>query len=78
MKWNEGKPCTRWQDFCGLHHRYLKAPVDGWHGVKNGVMRIGDGQITFQEWLRGLREERWPKAWTVFWTNESFLKNVEG
>ena len=53
---------------------YVKAPVDGWRGVKNGVIRIGEEEIEFKEWLRSLKEERWPKAWENFWKGESFFR----
>lgn len=71
---NSGK-LDHWREFCGKDHTYIKAPVDGWKGVRNGVMRIGDERIDFKEWLRGLRDERWPRAWEEFWTRNE-LENI--
>ena len=73
---NAGEPNDYWRDWCGPDHRYVKGPIDDWRGVKDGVIRIGDENLPFKEWLRGLREERWPKAWENFWRNEKFLSNV--
>ncbi len=58
------------------NHSYVKAPVEGRRGIKNGVMRIGKDELPFKEWLRGLRDERWQEAWKNFWQNESFVSNV--
>jgi hypothetical protein len=50
--------------------------MKGWKGIKNGIIRIGDEEITVKEWLRGLKEERWGNAWTVFWTRQGGLKDI--
>ena len=74
IAWNGGKPnTTNWYDWCGKDHAYVKGPIAGWRGVKNGVIRIGEEEIEFKEWLRSLKEERWPKAWKEFWRGEHFL-----
>lgn len=65
-----------WKDWCGPNHTFIKGPVDGWRGVKDGVIRIDKEQIPFKDWLKGLRDDRWPKAWEKFWQNEHFLGNV--
>jgi len=44
--------------------------------VKNGIVRVGEKEELFTEWLGGLRDERWPKAWENFWRNEGFLKDI--
>jgi hypothetical protein len=54
----------------------VKGPVDGWRGVKNGVIRIGEEETPFQEWLDRLKGERWPKAWENFWKGENFLSTA--
>ncbi|KAI9661209.1 MAG: hypothetical protein M1821_009536 [Bathelium mastoideum] len=75
MAWNRGEPnTTLWYDWCGKDHAYVKGPVDGWRGVKNGIIRIDEGEIEFKEWLQSLKEKRWPKAWENFWKGESFLR----
>ncbi|KAM0715393.1 hypothetical protein Q7P37_008891 [Cladosporium fusiforme] len=65
-----------WYEYCGQQHTHIKAPVTGWNGVKNGTLRIGDEHIPFKDWLAGLRDERWPRAWDEFWKNEPFLRNI--
>lgn len=65
-----------WWEFCGKRHNHIKAPIEGWKGVKNGVLRIGDERILFEDWLVGLRDERWPQAWDEFWRNEPFLGDI--
>ncbi|KAF2423186.1 hypothetical protein EJ08DRAFT_701311 [Tothia fuscella] len=68
-------------NFCGRNHRYLKAPIKGWRGVKDGMMRIesDDGSVVetaFTEWLAGLKNERWPKAWERFWIDHSAARDI--
>ncbi|KAH7381195.1 hypothetical protein DE146DRAFT_793188 [Phaeosphaeria sp. MPI-PUGE-AT-0046c] len=65
-----------WLSFCGKDHRYIKSPMKGWKGIKNGVIRIGEEEVAVTEWLKGLKEERWPKAWEMFWTRQSGLKDI--
>lgn len=73
---NQTGKLDNWREFCGPHHTYIKGPVEGWTGVSNGVLRIGDERLPFKAWLAGLKDERWPRAWETFWKNEIFLKNV--
>lgn len=58
--------------FCGVNHKYIEGPVEGWRGIdKNGVMRIeGEESISFREWLDELAEEKWKSAWDKFWLAE--------
>jgi hypothetical protein len=70
---NAGGKKTWWRSYCGQNHTYIKAPVEGWKGVKNGIMRIGNEQISFNDWLQSLKDEKWPAAWESFWKNERFL-----
>lgn len=66
-----------WLSFCGRDHRYIKAPIKGWKGIKDGVVRIeGEEEFTVKEWLKGLKEERWQKAWDTFWTRQGGLKDI--
>lgn len=65
-----------WLSYCGKDHRYIKCPMKDWKGIKNGVIRIGEEEIAVKDWLTGLKEERWPKAWETFWTRQSGLKNI--
>ncbi|KAI4612829.1 hypothetical protein J4E80_006884 [Alternaria sp. BMP 0032] len=72
----EDKTDEPWLSFCGANHRYIKGPMKGWKGIKNGVIRYADTEITVTEWLRGLKEERWPNAWKIFWTRQGGLKDI--
>ncbi|KAI4648350.1 uncharacterized protein J4E79_009972 [Alternaria viburni] len=72
----EGKTEEPWLSFCGANHRYIKGPMKGWKGVKNGVIRYADTEITVTEWLRVLKDERWPNAWKIFWTRQGGLKDI--
>lgn len=75
MAWNRGEPnTTHWVQWCGKDHIYVKGPIDGWRGVKDGVIRIGEEKLAFKKWLQTLKDERWPKAWEDFWRGESFLR----
>ncbi|KAL2277917.1 hypothetical protein FJTKL_15052 [Diaporthe vaccinii] len=55
------------ENFCSNNHKYLR-PVDGWKGVKNGLVLIeGEEPFAFKDWLVGLKEKKWPQAWEKFW-----------
>ncbi|EEH16587.1 hypothetical protein PABG_06674 [Paracoccidioides brasiliensis Pb03] len=61
---------THWRLYCGANHWYLKGPVDGWKGIKDGHMTIGEEKIKFMDWLEELRVSKWKKAWEEFWMRE--------
>ncbi|KAF2265868.1 hypothetical protein CC78DRAFT_567200 [Lojkania enalia] len=63
--------------FCGENHHYIKGPMKNWKGIKNGVIRIGGEEIKVKEWIRGLKEERWPRAWKRYWLRQSGLKDID-
>ncbi|CZR57803.1 uncharacterized protein PAC_07692 [Phialocephala subalpina] len=45
---NKGEPWTEWKTYCGDNHKYIKGPMPGWKGVKDGVLRIeniGEGEL---------------------------------
>jgi hypothetical protein len=62
------EPDDRASYFCQEGHTYLKGCMRGWKGIKNGVMRIDDEEMLVIEWLKGLKEVRWKKAWEMYWT----------
>ena len=64
---NLGDKSAHWRSFCGKDHEYVQAPIEGWKGVKDGVMTIGDKRIEFKVWLEELRDVTWKKAWAGFW-----------
>ena len=46
----EGEPEEKsWREYCGKDHTFIKAPVEGWKGIKDGVMTIGDEKTAFLE-----------------------------
>lgn len=61
-----------WRMICPQGHRHVIAPVVGWRGVKDGVMRIGTSETPFRSWLAQL-EIKWSKHWDVFWTDAETL-----
>jgi tetratricopeptide (TPR) repeat protein len=68
-----------WRNFCGKNHRYIKGPIKGWEGIKNGVMTIeGEEPIKFRDWLDNLKEIKWKKAWEEFWEEERRLPDIFG
>jgi len=46
-----------WFKCCWAEHKYIKLPVEGWRGVKNGVIRIGAKQKPFKFWLLAVRDK---------------------
>jgi hypothetical protein len=61
---NNGEKSTHWKRVCGVNHKYLKGSIQGWKGVKNGVMTVGDEKIGFTQWLEDV-ERKWGE-----WMNE--------
>jgi hypothetical protein len=62
-----GKKEPDWRTICPFGHKFIRGPVDGWKGVKDGVIYFGDEKLSFRKWLTGLRDERWPQAWEAYW-----------
>jgi tetratricopeptide (TPR) repeat protein len=75
QSYNNGAVSTYWRTYCGRNHKYIKAPVPGWNGVKGVHMIIGEKKISFKEWLTGLKEERWKQAWAAYW-GDDFVKDI--
>jgi tetratricopeptide (TPR) repeat protein len=88
---NRGEPCPSWEPWCGQNHAYIRGPVQGWRGIRAGVMRIikdvdyGIAEVTaveaiedipFKQWLEDLEMIKLPRAWKRFWEGEDFLKDI--
>jgi hypothetical protein len=61
-----------WRIVCPPGHKHVKAPVEGWRGMKGGVMRIGSAEILFKEWLEQV-DTKWTEYWELFWTETDLL-----
>lgn len=67
MRYNDGVTIPPGDNFCGKNHKYLRS-IDGWKGVKNGMVLIdGEEPFAFKDWLKELKEKKWPEAWERFW-----------
>jgi hypothetical protein len=38
-------------------HQFVKGPVEGWGGIKDGVMKFADRKIHWKDWLKQVQEE---------------------
>ncbi|KLU84503.1 hypothetical protein MAPG_03544 [Magnaporthiopsis poae ATCC 64411] len=56
-----------WRVVCPQGHRYIKGPVEGWRGIRNGVMRIGDEELPVKQWVADV-EKRWALYWDRYWS----------
>ena len=57
-----------WFKCCWTRHEYLMGPIDGWLGVKNGVIHIGNQKLQWADWLlyvkgRWKRKIKTPGIW---------------
>lgn len=59
-----------WRAICQKGHRHIRAPVKGWKGVRDGVLRFDDREVRFKDWLGVLSEKTWVDAWDRFWSEE--------
>ncbi|VZI19869.1 unnamed protein product, partial [Fusarium fujikuroi] len=59
--------------FYGLGQDKLKLPVEGWRGVKNGVMRIeGQEDVAVDDFFKKLETEVVRNAWDRIWAGDGF------
>lgn len=63
-----GEAEADWRVICPRGHRHVRAPVEGWRGVKDGRLRIGADEIPFKDWLRAV-EDQWKAYWDRYWTD---------
>ncbi|KAL8388797.1 hypothetical protein RB595_008937 [Gaeumannomyces hyphopodioides] len=56
-----------WRVVCPKGHRHIKGPVEGWRGVRNGRMRIGDEETPVKQWIADM-EARWASYWKGYWS----------
>ncbi|KKY22544.1 putative conserved hypothetical protein [Diplodia seriata] len=73
--WNNGEPVTDWSTYCGKNHRYVKHPVEGWKGIKDGVIEIGEEKVEFAQWLKDV-QDRWNAAWDEFWGRQEGVGDI--
>lgn len=57
-----------WRTICPKDHKHIRAPVEGWRGVKDGRLRIGSDEVPFKDWLRGV-ESKWRTFWDRYWSD---------
>lgn len=50
--------------------------MKGWRGIKNGVVRVGEDEFSVKDWIKELKEVKWPKAWEKWWLRQGGLKDV--
>lgn len=43
------------------YHQFLKQPIEGWKGVKNGVLRVGEEERPWREWI-GEVKGKWKRG----------------
>ncbi|KAI1053110.1 hypothetical protein LB506_010052 [Fusarium annulatum] len=59
--------------FYGLGQDKLKLPVEGWRGVKNGVMRIeGQEDVAVDDFFKKLETDVVKNAWDRIWAGDGF------
>lgn len=63
-----GEAEADWRVICPRGHRHVRAPVEGWRGVKDGRLRIGADEIPFKDWLSAV-EDQWKAYWDRYWTD---------
>jgi hypothetical protein len=51
------------------HHSFIKGPVEGWRGVKDGVMMLEGGKtLVFADFCKRIQGEMCKSAWENFWS----------
>jgi hypothetical protein len=67
-----------WKTYCGRDHKYIEGPIDGWKGVRDGVMVIGEVEQNVADWIQQLKEVKWPGAWETFWVRQDGVVDILG
>lgn len=67
----------KWKRKCSPDHYFIKGPMKGWNGIKEGVIRIEQKEpFTVKQWLKEMKEDRWPRAWERYWLKQGGLRNI--
>ncbi|KAK3372728.1 hypothetical protein B0H63DRAFT_401878 [Podospora didyma] len=54
--------------FCAKGHQHVKGPIEGWRGVRSGVVTIeGEEGVSVKEVLEKILGQWVPEAWGQFW-----------
>lgn len=56
-----------WIEACPWGHCHVKGPIEGWEGIKGGMIKYGETEIEVKDWLVKLEEE-WKQCWEEYWT----------
>ncbi|KAL1624837.1 hypothetical protein SLS54_003559 [Diplodia seriata] len=71
----DGRPAGSWYYYCGKDHKYIRGPVEGWRGVKDGIIRFGDKSVAFKDWLQQVKTE-WAEACARYLDADSFVHDI--
>ncbi|KAH8895712.1 hypothetical protein GQ53DRAFT_803939 [Thozetella sp. PMI_491] len=66
---DNGERGPEWRTLCPKGHKHIKAPVEGWRGLKNGVLKM-NVEITFDDWLKDVKHE-WGAKWDQYWAEDT-------
>jgi hypothetical protein len=54
--------------FCDKGHNYIRLPVEGWRGIKDGMLRLdGEEPVKFDDFLSRLQKDVCKDAWDRYW-----------
>ena len=57
--------------YCGMNHDYVSGPIEGWGGIKGGIITILPEKVEFKHWLKDV-EEKWAE-----WKSPSSSKMLQ-
>ncbi|OBS23261.1 hypothetical protein FPOA_03813 [Fusarium poae] len=68
-----GEKTFKGRYFYGIGRDKIKLPIEGWHGVKDGMLMVeGDEPVAVEDFFKKLQDEVLPKAWERLWAGEAF------
>jgi tetratricopeptide (TPR) repeat protein len=57
--------------FYGIEHTYFKLPIEGWRGVRDGMLMIeGEEPVAMDDFLEKIRTEVCQEAWDRLWAGD--------
>ena len=77
VAFKEGREEGFWSAICSSHHEYLRQPIEGWLGVRAGVIRTKEKNRKFREWLQDVKNRYRTMDWKTLTARRQEAAQVE-
>ena len=77
VAFKDGREEGFWSAICSSHHEYLRQPIEGWLGVRAGVIRTKEKNRKFREWLQDVKNRYRTMDWKTLTARRQEAAQVE-